>query len=268
MLRIFVAATLAIALAIASSAEEPLFPSPSVTDLGGGDGWSVSVGVEAEYEAEYDGSDSYGTEVEPALIVHWRKGNQVWFLEGPELGWRSRVRDVWLVQAGLRLEGDREESEAPELAGLGDTDEELMAMIEVRRGLGSSWRNWLGARVMAGGSDIGTLGVLAAGHHFGEDDGQGIEVLGFTTFGSADFINRDFGVTPQQSVTSGLPATDIDGGYRSVGISAIGRWFWRERWQLRAEVGYEKYDGDIADSPIARDDYEAEVGLSALYRFR
>ena len=47
-----------------------------------------------------------------------------------------------------------------------------------------------------------------------------------------------------------------------VGGEAIGR-----RWQFIGEAGYEKYSDDIADSPIALDDYEAEIGISALYIF-
>ncbi len=247
---------------------ETLFPLPSVPDVTEGDGWAVGIGAGFEYEAEYDGSDEYGVEVEPAVIVQRRSGDAVWFLEGQEVGWRGLVGERFLVQAGLRFEGGREESEARELAGLGDTDDELMIMGEFRTPLGASWNNWGAARVMAGGSDIGALGVLAAGHTFAASEpGMGVDVFAFVTFGSSDFVNRDFGVTEAQSLASGLPVTDPDGGYRSAGIQAIGRWRFGDRWQLQAEAGYEKYNGDISDSPIALDDYEAEVGMSLLYRF-
>ena len=95
----------------------------------------------------------------------------------------------------------------------------------------------------------------------------GVDLYAFVTFGSSAFINRDFGITAEQSASSGLPETSIDGGYRSVGIQATGRWRFGVRWQLQAEAGYEKYNSDIADSPIALDDYEAEIGLGLLYRF-
>ena len=252
----------------ASASADTLFPMPSVPDVSAGDGWTFGVGIGLEYEAEYDGSDDYGVEPEPVFIVQKRNGNSMWFLEGQEIGWRGRVNDGWLVQYGLRFEGGREESEAPELAGLGDVDDELMGMVEIRRALGGNWDNWAAARVMAGGSDIGTLGVGAIGHTFaGQAPGMGIDVFAFVTFGSSAFVERDFGVTAAQSVSSGLPETSIDGGYRSAGIQAMGRWRFGDRWQLQAEAGYEKYNSDIADSPIAIDDYEAEVGLNLLYRF-
>ena len=96
---------------------------------------------------------------------------------------------------------------------------------------------------------------------------MGVDLYAFATFGSDDFINRDFGVTTEQSANSGLAETSLDGGYRSIGIQAMGRWRFGDNWQLEAEAGYEKYNSDIADSPIALDDFEAEVGVSILYRF-
>lgn len=252
------------------AAADTLLPMPSVPDVTDGDGWAFALGAGLEYEAEYDGSDEYGTEFEPAIILQKRFGEQMLFVEGQEVGWRRAWDSRWMLQAGLRFEGGREESDAPELAGLGDVDDELMGMAEVRRAIGGNWRNWAAARVMAGGSDIGALGILAAGHTFaGSRPGMGIDLFAFATFASSAFINRDFGITPEQSQSSGLPVTDLDGGYRSVGIQAAGRWRFgeRQRWQLQAEAGYERYNGDIADSPIAIDDYEAEVGLSLLYRF-
>ncbi len=263
-----IVAGLTLTLFGAMASAETLFPMPSVPDVSDADGWAIGLGAGFEYEAEYDGSDDYGVEAEPAVIVQYRQGNQMWFLEGQELGWRSRRDDVWLVHAGLRYEGGREESDASELEGLGDVDDELVGVFEARRALGRNWSNWAAGRFMAGGSDIGVLGVGAVGHTFvAKQPGEGIDLFAFVTFGSSEFINRDFGITAEQSLNSGYPETRLDGGYRSAGIQANGRWRFGESWQLQAEVGYERYNSDIADSPIALDDYEAEVGVSVLYRF-
>ena len=252
----------------AAAAADALVPSPSVPNIARSDGWVFTVGAGAEYEAEYDGSDSYSVEIEPVLGFQKRSGNTVWFLEGQELGWRSRVSEQWLLQLGLRYESGREASESDALTGLSDTDDELMIMGEVRRGLGRNWNNWVAGRVMAGGSDIGTLGVLAAGHTFNANpEGTGVDLYAFVTFASRAFINRDFGVSPGDSESSGLPVFEASGGYRSAGIGLIGRWELGERWQFIGEAGIEKYSSDIADSPIALDDYESEIGLSALFIF-
>ena len=257
-----------LALFAGAASAETLFPMPSVPDVTDADGWTFALGAGLEYEAEYDGSEEYGTEVEPAFIIQKRNGDSMWFLEGQELGWRGRMNDLWLLQGGIRFEGGREESESPVLEGLGDVDDEVVGMTELRRAFGRDWSNWGAARLMAGGSDIGWLGVIAAGHTFAATSpGMGIDVYAFVTFSSDEFINRDFGVTAEQAANSGLPETELDGGYRSFGIQATGRWRFGDNWQLQAEAGYEKYNSDISDSPIALDDYEAEIGVSLLYRF-
>ena len=110
--------------------------------------------------------------------------------------------------------------------------------------------------------------LVAAGHRFGPQlDGTGTEVFVFSPFGNADFINRDFGITATESAASGLAETDLDGGYRSVGISVTDRRDLTEHIHLITQGGIEFYSDDIQDSPIAREDYEAEVGVSVLHHF-
>jgi outer membrane scaffolding protein for murein synthesis (MipA/OmpV family) len=249
---------------------EALVPLPSLPDFTRGEGWGVALGVGFEYENAYDGSDEYEFEIDPAGAVQWRSGNHLFFWEGMELGWRSRMADLWLVQAAARYEGGREEDDSDDdrLDGLEDQDDQLVGVIEVRRSLDDEWRNWVAARIMAGDSNFGLLGVAAIGHRFGSKrDGTGTEAFLFTTFGTSDFINRDFGVTQAESVTSGLPATDLDGGYRSTGISLIDRRYITDHIQIAVQGGFELYSNDIQDSPIAREDYEIEIGVSLVYHF-
>ena len=247
-----------------------LVPLPSVLDFTRGDGWGVALGVGVEYETAYDGSDEYEFEIDPAGAIQWRTGNHLFFWEGMELGWRGRIADVWLVQAGARYEDGLEpdDSEDGNLDGFEERDSHLVGFLEVRRAFGQDWKDWIGARAMGGETDFGWLGVLAAGHRF-EDrlDGTGTEIFIFSTFGTDDFITKDFGVTAADSVASGLPETELDGGYRSTGITLIDRRSLTRNIHLIAEAGAELYSSDIQDSPVARKDYETEVGLSIVYQF-
>lgn len=249
---------------------EALVPLPSVFDFTRGGGWGVALGAGVEYEAAYDGSDEYEVELDPAGAIHWRTGNQLLFWEGMELGWRGRLRDVWLVQAGLRYEDGLEpdDSEDGALDGIQERDSHLVGFLETRRSFGEDWRNWLAARVMGGESGFGWLGVLAAGHRFGEQlDGSGTEVYVFSTFGTDDFINKDFGITASDSEASGLAETGLAGGYRSTGINLIHRRSITEHIHVIAAAEAELYSSDIGDSPVARDDYEAGLELSVLWHF-
>jgi len=248
----------------------PLVPLPSILDFTGGSGWGIALGAGSEYETAYDGADEYEFGLEPAGAVQWRKGKHLLFWEGTELGWRGLVADEWLVQAGLRNEPGLEPDDSDEghLDGFEERDSHLVGFLEARRTIGEDWRNWVGARAMGGESGFGWLGVLAAGHRFGSAlDGTGSEIYAFTTFGTADFITKDFGVTAADAVASRLPQTALDGGYRSFGIQLIHRRNFTPNIQLIAQAGAEIYSSDIQRSPIARKDYETEVGLALVYRF-
>lgn len=254
----------------AGPSDEALVPLPSVLDFTGGDGWGVALGVSAEYESAYDGADETELEVEPAGAVHYRKGDHLFFWEGFELGWRGRLADAWLVQAGIRNEGGLEpdDSEDGNLDGILPRDSHVVGFLEVRRAVGEEWRNWVAARVMGGPSDFGVLGVLAAGRRFGDQvDGTGTELYGFMTFGTDKFINKDFGVTAADAVGSGLPVTTFSGGYRSTGVQLVHRRHLTRKLHAIAQAGVEFYSSDIGDSPIARKDTEFEVSLALVWRF-
>ncbi len=251
-------------------AREALVPLPSIFDFTDGDGWGVGLGGGLEYESAYDGSDEYEFEADPAGAIQWRQGDNLYFWEGFELGWRGLVTDRLLLQAGIRRESGLEEDDSDDgrLDGIDDRDDYTVGFFEARRALDGDWRNWIGGRLMGGPSDFGWLGVLAAGHRFGDrNDGSGSEVFVYTTFGTDDFINKDFGVSAEDAANSELEEIEIDGGYRSIGVTFIHRRDLGENLQLLAEAGYELYSDDIQDSDIAREDFEAEVGLALIWVF-
>lgn len=255
---------------VAAQRDASLVPLPSVLDFTDGAGFGAALGIGIEYESAYDGSDEHELEIEPAGAVHYRDGNHLYFWEGFELGWRGRLANQWLVQAGARYEGGLEpdDSEDGNLDGIEERDAHLVGFLEVRRGFGEEWRNWVGGRVMGGPDDFGWLGVVAAGHRFGQQlDGSGTEIYAFVTLGTDDFINKDFGVTAQDELNSGLPETSLKGGYRSTGIQLIHRQDVTSHVHMIAQAGVELYSDDIGNSPIARDDYEFEVALALLWKF-
>lgn len=247
-----------------------LVPLPSVLDFTGGSGWGLALGVGLEYEAAYDGSDEYELEFDPAGAIQWRTGEHMVFFEGIEFGWRGLFAERWLLQAGGRYESglDPSDSEDGFLDGIEKRDSHLVGFFETRFALDKEWRNWIGGRVLAGESDFGALGVFAAGHRFGDGlDGMGTEVFAFATIGDKAFLNKDFGVTAADAAASGFAETTLDSGYRSVGLQAVHRRRLTQNLELIAQAGVELYNSDIGDSPIAREDYEAEVGVSLVWRF-
>jgi outer membrane scaffolding protein for murein synthesis (MipA/OmpV family) len=255
--------------AIAQDGKTALVPLPSVDDFTrGNDGWAFGLGLSVEYESAYEGSDEYDFEVDPAGAVQWRKGDDIYYWAGEALGWRGLRSESWLFDAAVAFDEGREEDDSDDdrLDGLGDNDEETELVLQARRAFDADWRYWLDGRVVTG--DDGSLGLLAVGRRFGDqNDGTGHEIAIAVVFHDSDYANKDFGIDAEQSAASGLEETDLGGGFRSVGFNYNYRHYINEDWQIFGEAVYERYSSDIEDSPIARNNYEAEVGVGFIYVF-
>ena len=255
--------------ALAQDVKTALVPLPSVDDFTrGNDGWAFGLGLGFEYEAAYEGSDEYDFEVDPAGAVQWRNGDDIFFWAGEALGWRGLRSSTWLFEAAVAFDEGREESDSDDgrLDGLGDADEDTELVLQARRAFDLDWRYWLDGRVVIG--DNGSLGLFGVGRRFGDQkDGTGHEVAIALVFHDSDYANKDFGIDAEQSAASGLDETDLSGGFRSVGFNYNYRHYIDENWQIFGEAVYERYGSDIEDSPIARNNYEAEVGVGFVYVF-
>jgi MipA family protein len=254
---------------LAQDEKSALVPLPSVDDFTkGDDGWGFGLGFGIEYESAYEGSDEFGFEVQPAGAIQYRRGNDVFYWAGEALGWRGVRADNWLLEAVVAFDEGREEgdSEDGRLDGLGDGEEETVLVLQARRALGDDWRYWLVGRVTA--ADSGNLGLFGIGYRFGErNDGTGSEINLVGVFHDSGVANKDFGITAQQSLASGLNETKLDGGFRSFGINYNYRYNINANWQVYGEALYERFSSEVQKSPIARSDYEAEVGIGFIYIF-
>jgi MipA family protein len=269
LLAVVLMQTLALQAASAQDGKTALVPLPSVDDFTRGeDGFSFGLGLGVEYESAYEGSDEFGFEANPAGAVQWRRGDDIFYFAGEALGWRGLRADKWLFDAAVAFDEGREESDSDDgrLDGLGDSEEGTEFVLQVRRAFDADWRYWLDGRVVTG--DSGLLGLFGMGRRFGDrSDGSGSEIGIVAVYHDSDRANRDFGVNAAQSVASGLAETNLSGGFRSVGINYTYRSFINENWQIFGEVLYEHFSSDVRRSPIAREDFEAEVGIGFIYMF-
>ncbi|TRW48364.1 MipA/OmpV family protein [Aliidiomarina halalkaliphila] len=246
-----------------------LVPLPSVDDFTRGkDGWALGLGLGIEYETAYEGSDEFGFELDPAGALQWRRGDNIFFWAGEALGWRGLRADTWLLEALVGFDEGRAESDSKKghLDGLGDGEEGLEFVFQARRAFDADWRYWLVGRVVA--SENGNLGLFGVGRRFGDKlDGSGSEVNVVAVYHDSEFANKDFGINAQQAAASGLAETRMSGGIRSVGINYNYRHIINKNWQIFGEALYEHFSSDVRKSPIARSDYEAEIGIGFIYVF-
>jgi outer membrane scaffolding protein for murein synthesis (MipA/OmpV family) len=200
--------------------------------------------------------------------VQWRRGDDIFYFAGEALGWRGLRSDIWLFEAAVAFDEGREENDSADgrLDGLGDSDEGIEVVLQARRAFAADWRYWLDGRLVTG--ENGNLGIFGVGRRFGDRvDGSGSELAVVAVFHDSEYANKDFGIDAAQSAASGLPETDLSGGFRSIGLNYNYRQYINKNWQIFGEAVYERYFGDIKDSPITRNDYEAEVGVGFVYVF-
>lgn len=269
LLLVLLSAAVSFQPALAQDEGAALVPLPSIDDFTrGDDGWAFGLGLAVEYESAYEGSDEFGFEASPAGAVQWRKGDDIFYWAGEALGWRGLRSNNWLLQAAVAFDEGREEGDSDDgrLDGLGDTDETVELVLQARRAFDADWRYFLDGRLVA--SEDGGLGIFGAGRRFGDrTDGSGSELGVVVVYHDSDRANRDFGVNTVQSAASGLDQTDLSGGLRSIGANYTYRNYINKNWQVFGEVLYEYYGSDVRDSPITRNNYEAEVGIGVIYVF-
>ena len=255
--------------ALAQDNNTALVPLASVDDFTrGNDGWAFALGAGIEYETAYEGSDEFGFEVQPAGAVQWRRGNDIFYFAGEALGWRGLRADTWLLEALIGFDEGREENDSDDgrLDGLGDSEEGFELVLQARRAFSNDWRYWLVGRLVSG--DNGNLGLFGVGRRFGDKtDGSGSEINVVAVFHDNKYANNGFGISAQQSLTSGLAETSLSGGLRSIGLNYNYRYNINNNWQIFGEALYEHFSSEVRSSPIARGNYEAEVGIGFVYIF-
>lgn len=249
--------------------KKALVPLPSVDDFTrGNDGWAFGLGFGVEYETAYEGSDEFGLELQPAGAVQWRNGKNIFYFAGEAFGWRGVRDNNWLLGALLGFEEGREENDSDDgrLDGLGEQEEGFELVLQARRAFTSNWRYWLVGRFVTGGD--GNLGLFGVGRRFGNQiDGTGSEVNLVAVFHDRDYANKGFGIDAMQAAASGLDATQLSGGLRSIGVDYSYRHYINNNWQIVGEVLFEYFSSDVRESPIARNNYETEVGVGFIYVF-
>lgn len=211
-----------------------------------------------EVSPSYFGSDEY--ELGPDLAARL---DYVRFPGGFEYGSSRTVgfRTGWGIQGSFRYIGERKDDD---IKGLDEID----WSAEVGLGLGyeqRSWRAFADVRygVIGHNAWVGEIGADAIAYPI-----QGLTLTAGPRleFGSDNFANTYFGISPEESIASGLDTYDASGGLLATGVEIGARYLFNERWGVEGAISYDRLVNDAADSPITRDgsadQYSARIGIT------
>ncbi len=218
------------------------FLTPEATDL--------SIGAGPVYRPDYFGSNDYEFQADPEVYVKFRN---IVFLDNDGADIALFGFSGFSFGPSLRLTGDRDESDNPALAGLGDIDHTLevggfaatkfldrfLVRAKVRKGVVGGHN---GLIVDA----TGTALLFRFGRLSTSVSAQGSWI-------SDRYADTYFSVTPAQSLASGLAVYDAGRGIRDVGGSFNAYVNMGKRWSLNPYVSYRYIFDGISGTPIIDD---------------
>lgn len=228
---------------------------------------TYTVGIGPQYRPDYLGSDNY--KVAPDIVFYLKFGNRATV---DNSGIELNLLSLSNFQLGpvIKINGGRSEKDNDDLLGMGNIDASLelgayakariadkyVLRLTGRRAVFTGHRGWLfTAQVNALLYQKEKLGVVGS-----------IEWTGATKRYSQFF----FGVTPGQSIASGLREYDATDSGRDIKVSIAAKYDWDEKWSINGVVEYSRLIGAIGNSPLVSDIGSAsqfKVGTFATYTF-
>jgi len=252
-------ATSALAVLLAGSAAAQTQPFERVTPQPRS--WTVDVGVGALHRSDASGDTGSKTSVVPGVLINYRDLIYLNPIDG--LGWNAVNTDSF--RAGVQL---RPRFAADDLEDL-DID---------RPGFGAdaavyAFQRLPGNIVVGGRISRDISGETDGMEYYGSIAHQRVTRVGllsgslYVRGGDDDLARAYYGVTPGQAAANGIGAYDPDGGLQGAGVNLLLLAPLNPRWAVGGLIGYERRLGDVADSPLSRNDNSVRAGVFVARRF-
>jgi MipA family protein len=235
--------------------------------------WTMTVGVQGQVLPQFEGSNSY--RVRPMPIFAIRRTDSLSRFKAPDDGLRLGIIDVENVRIGAvgRLKSRRAERDSSALRGLGNVNYavELGAFAEI-------WatQNFrLSGELRHGiGGHTGIVADLGIDYVVRPEAAWTLSAGPRMAWSNSAYMQTYFGVTPTQSLRSGMPVYNPGAGVRALGFVGSANYQMTPDWSLQAYARYDRLVGDARNSPIVRgsggsaNQFSAGVGVSYSFGTR
>ncbi len=227
----------------------------------------VRVSIGAQVAPQYPGADDLL--VAPLFDLDFTRGDTPFPFEAPDdsFGIALFNRDGFSIGPAVSVQGRRRDRDVGATLGRVKTTIEGGAFVQAM--VSPSFRLRAEGRKGFNGHE-GFAGNISADFIMRDGDNYVFSVGPRATFTDAKYQRAYFGVTPAQSVTSGLPVYRPRGGLQAVGATAGLTFQFNERWGMIGFAGYDRLIEDAADSPIvrrlgSRDQFSGGLALSYTF---
>lgn len=230
--------------------------------------WRVILGTAAELEPVYQGARAYRVEGGPVINIRYKDIAFVSVGEG--LGYNFLRGKYYRMGVSLGYDlGRRVSDDYPNLRGLGDIAVAPTVKLFGSYVLSKSFPLVIqtDVRKIIGGAD-GVLGDLEAYMPLPGSSKKFVMFLGPSiTWANHRYLQKEFGVTPGQSLASGMPIFDVHGGTNSVGLGFSASKFLTAHWIINADAAISHLRGSAAESPITEARVQRALAISVDYHW-
>ena len=243
------------------------------------DGWGLIVGAGAMHSPTYEGDDDTRLSILPNIQVSY--GDR--FFASVQEGIGHRVIKDPGFEAGpiMRVKFSRDEDgdqpfaingdDTTDLIGLGDVDTSIELGGFVAYDIGPVTLSAEARQAVTGHEGfVADLGVKWSGRSFLFGPPVIWSVGPRAKLVDESYNAAYFGVTPAQSLASGLPVFEAEGGLHSYGIGATAIVPFTDEWSAVIVAGYDRLEGDAADNPLVQlrgSEDQASIGVFLSYKF-
>ncbi|HMK86857.1 MAG TPA: MipA/OmpV family protein [Steroidobacteraceae bacterium] len=228
--------------------------------------WQVVLGVGAQHKPLYDGAALTRTQAGPVINIEYK--DIAFASVGEGLG--VNVLRGSHYRAGFALcydLGRLQSNDVEHLRGMGNIDRSVGVKAFGSYAISKSFPLVLRAdiRQYVGGAD----GMLADLDVYMPLPGSSSRLFMFAgpsfTVGDHLYMQRQFGVTPGQSVYSGYPAFDAHAGSDAVGFGFSATGFLTDHWLIDADAAANRLLGSARESPITQRRVQHAIALTIAY---
>ena len=262
--------TLALALAVSTLTDTALAQSAAPAAPAP---WEGALGLVVRHSPNYLGASSGAWHVNPGLFLRYGRfsvttnsGFATRHNDEVERGVAAELvrTDRLLLRLSARLDGGRDAGLDPALTGLPDLRATVRARLSAVQLLGSGWRVSAGlspALLGRGGGITADAGIPPEAR---VAPGVVASVGLAATWADRRYHQSYFGITPAQSLSSGLRVYTPAAGLRDLGLSAGLRIDLGPHWIAFAGAGASRLQGPALDSPLTRrrDNWSTNGGLA------
>ena len=225
-------------------------------DLTLGNRWgtlSADIGLGLSYSPEFPGAED--SEARPWAIMR-----------NASFGDPGKGQlDGFSILPSFGFVGKREEDDSDVLVGMGEINRGYELGGRIGYGYGAV-NGYLSARQGFGGHH-GITGELGVRYRTEVNDKLTMWSSVEMTYGDSEYVDTYFGVSADQSVSSGHPEYNPGGGFTKAAAKISARYSLNEKTAILGEVEYGRLIGDAADSPLVEDEDQPAVRLGIVRTF-